>query len=160
LTVKLPKLTDQKKWRKNSIYSFAILEKILAANCVDKPCDNFRKYSSDRVQSSVFLHPTIPTEISSITLKLNPHKDSGPNEEVGTSAPPHHAPVRNRNFGAELIVRNRLKKKVQNGGFGTTENNFRTSSPTEDYFHLNSNIVPRSATRIFLREELENEKFL
>jgi len=30
--------------------------------------------------------------------------------EVGTSAPPHRAPVQNRIFGAELMVRNRLKK--------------------------------------------------
>jgi len=54
---------------------------------------------------------------------------------------PHRAPVRNCNFGAELMVRNRWKKD-RNGGFGTTKNNFCTSAPTENYFHSNGNTVP------------------
>jgi len=64
--------------------------------------------------------------------------------EVGTSAPPsappNRAPVRNRNFGVELMVRNKLKK-VRNGRCETTKNYFRTFAPTDDSFHLNSNIV-------------------
>jgi len=34
------------------------------------------------------------------------------------------------------------EKQVRNGGCGTTKNNFRTSVPTENYFHLNGNILP------------------
>jgi len=57
---------------------FCNIGKKLAANCVDKPCDNFRKYLSNRVQSSMYLYPTNPIKISNIILKLNPQKSSGP----------------------------------------------------------------------------------
>jgi len=50
--------------------------------------------------------------------------------------------------GAEPQFRCRIdgtkpaEKKVRNGGCRTTKNNFRTSAPTENYIHLNGNIVP------------------
>jgi len=57
--------------------------------------------------------------------------------EVGTSATPSAPSHRCGTDGAEPA-----EKKVRNGGCGTTKNNFRSSAPTESYFHLNGNIVP------------------
>jgi len=53
----------------------------------------------------------------------------------------HRAPVRNRIFGAELMVRNRLRKKGAEWRVRNHQNNFRTSAPTENYFYLNGNNV-------------------
>jgi len=65
-------------WRNTaSIMKYCNIGKKLAANCVDIPSDNFRKYLSNRIQSFMFLYPTNPTEISNTILMLNPHKGSG-----------------------------------------------------------------------------------
>jgi len=54
-------------------------KKKLVGNCVDKSFDNFRKYLSNKVQSSMFLDSTNPTEISNIISKLNSYKGSWSN---------------------------------------------------------------------------------
>jgi len=59
--------------------------------------------------------------------------------DVDTSAPPsttpHRAPVRNRIFCAELMVRNQLKKDAE-WRVRNQQNNFRASAPIENYLAI------------------------
>jgi len=86
---------------------------LLTINILDK---GKNLLSNNNSEHSPNIHPKI------MWSKTTEHSPNESYAEVGTSAPPsapaHRAPVRNRIFGAELMVRNRLKKKVRNGGCG------------------------------------------